>query len=384
MVVVGVPGNRRLELFGAAAAAAGWPEPAVVPWRDLASGPVELPRGALVRVDSPGGDAETERLLRGWKKLPDLYRAEGTGAQHAGFRAALARLEEAARDAEALLLQRPGDLVAMCDKRLCHARLAGAGVPVPAALPGPVESYAGLREAMREHRLPRVFVKPAHGSSASGVIALATASGGRVRAVTSAELVRGDDGSAALYNSLRLRTYTSEADVAAVVDALAPDGLHVEQWLPKAGFAGRTVDLRVVVTAGQATHVVVRSSSSPLTNLHLGNARGDAEALREAVGPAAWAEAMRTAEDAAACFDTLHAGVDLLALPGWHTFAVCEVNAFGDLLPGVLHEGRDTYAEQLHALSRDLPAGRRPRSAAEDPRTHRHTAPAGATFREGP
>ncbi len=30
---------------------------------------------------------------------------------------------------------------------------------------------------MREHRMPRVFVKPAHGSSASGVVALETASG---------------------------------------------------------------------------------------------------------------------------------------------------------------------------------------------------------------
>jgi len=30
---------------------------------------------------------------------------------------------------------------------------------------------------------------------------------------------------------------------------------------------------------------------------------------------------------------------------------VAEVNAFGDLLPGVLADGRDTYAEQVHALT---------------------------------
>jgi hypothetical protein len=30
---------------------------------------------------------------------------------------------------------------------------------------------------------------------------------------------------------------------------------------------------------------------------------------------------------------------------------VGEVNAFGDLLPGVLHEGRSTWSEQVHALT---------------------------------
>ncbi|WP_306369482.1 STM4014 family protein [Nocardiopsis sp. CC223A] len=351
LVVVGVPGNRRLELFRAAAAASGWPEPTVLPWHDLASGPVEVPAGALVRVDSPGGDVPTERLLRGWDRDPDLYRAEGTGDHHAGFRAALARLADAVAAAPgAYLLQDVDDLVVMCDKRRCHARLEAAGVPVPPAPKTPVRGYRELRAAMERHRWYRVFVKPAHGSSASGVIALATAPGGRIRAVTSAHLTRGGDGRPALFNSLKPCTYTREEDVAAVVDALAPDGLHVERWVPKAGFAGKTIDLRVVVTAGKAHHVVVRSSASPMTNLHLGNARGDLEALKAEVGPAAWDAAMAVAEAAAGCFDTLHAGVDLMAAPGWRSFAVCEVNAFGDLIPGVLHEGRDTYAEQLHAL----------------------------------
>ncbi|GAA1438108.1 STM4014 family protein [Nocardiopsis tropica] len=365
LVVVGVPGNRRLDLFLAAARSSGLAPPSVVPWRELAAGPVRLPDCGLVRVDSPGGDVETERLLRGWDRAPDPYRAEGTADHHAGFRAALDRLSEAAAAAPgARLLQDPQDLVDMCDKRRCHARLARAGIPVAPALPGPVTGYASLRAAMADHGWTRVFVKPAHGSSASGVVALAVASDSRVRAVTTADLVRGGDGSVRLFNSLRPRTYTSEPNVAAVVDALAPEGLHVERWVPKAGFDGRVLDLRVVVVAGRATHVVARTSSSPMTNLHLGNARGDIDALRASVGPRAWAEATATAEAAAACFPrTLHAGVDLMPSPGWRRFTVCEVNAFGDLLPGVLHEGRDTYAEQLHALA----SGRFPTGAPAPP-----------------
>ena len=81
---------------------------------------------------------------------------------------------------------------------------------------------------------------------------------------------------------------------------------------------------------------MVRTGRSPLTNLHLGNARGDLDALRAAAGPARWAAAMATCEQAAACFPrTLQVGVDLLFAAGWRRHAVGEVNAFGDLLPGL-------------------------------------------------
>ena len=54
---------------------------------------------------------------------------------------------------------------------------------------------------------------------------------------------------------------------------------------------------------------------------------------------------------AAACFrSSLHVGVDVLLARRWRGHAVGEVNAFGDLLPGVLADGRDTYSEQLDAL----------------------------------
>ncbi|KIF05512.1 hypothetical protein PL81_12815, partial [Streptomyces sp. RSD-27] len=48
-------------------------------------------------------------------------------------------------------------------------------------------------------------------------------------------------------------------------------------------------------------------------------------------------------------------GVDLLPAVGWRRFAVAEVNAFGDLLPGLTGlpgsgaEGLDTYAAQVAA-----------------------------------
>ncbi|MFD2762539.1 STM4014 family protein [Micromonospora eburnea] len=340
LTVVGNPGNRRVDMFTRAVLAAGLPQPEVLPWAEVLAGAAP-PSGGLVRVDSPGEDPRVDRLLRRSATAARHGELVGLADAYAGLVDGMARV--AAGGAE--LLNRPEDVAVLCDKRRCHARLSAAGVPVPAALP-PVGGYAQLRAAMAANGWSRVFVKPAHGSSAAGVIAFAVGPR-QVQAITTIEHTP-----EALFNSLRVRRYTDESEVAVIVDRLAPDGLHVERWLPKAGLGDRVVDARVLVVAGRPTHTVVRAARGPLTNLHLGNARGDLAELRDAVGSQGWSAAMETCERVAACFPgSLHVGVDLMFLVGWRRHAVAEVNAFGDLLPGVLVDGRDSYAEQVHALT---------------------------------
>ncbi|MEW2189108.1 STM4014 family protein [Streptomyces microflavus] len=355
--VVGNPENRRVAFFQEAVRAAG-PAPArVVSWLQVLGGEAVFEPGETVRIDSPGENAEVERLLRG---VDDPTRVEGSARWYAGFLGAVGEVSRAASAAGAEVLTSPGDIAALFDKRLCHALLEDAGVPVPASpTSGPraarVRDWSDVRALMREHRMPRAFVKLAHGSSASGVLAVETAGPGRVRASTSVER----DAEGRLFNSLRVRRYTTEREVGAIVDALAPDGLHIERWLPKASQRGRAADLRIVVVGGRATHAVVRTSLSPMTNLHLGGARGDLDEVRAAVSAVGgcWREALAMCERAAACFPgTLCVGVDLLPAAGWRRFAVGEVNAFGDLLPGLAGlpgsgaEGLDTYAAQVAAV----------------------------------
>ncbi|MEU9838403.1 STM4014 family protein [Actinomadura sp. NPDC048032] len=348
LAVVGAPGDRRPALFAVACRSAGLPEPRLVPWTDVLRGlPLSFEAGELVRVDSPGEDAGADALLRG----PGAPERVGGGARwHRTFTAALRRLSSAASAAGARVLGDVEEIAVMFDKRLTHARLLSAGVPVPVALPE-VDGYAALRSRMDEAGERRVFVKPAHGSSASGVVALQTAPG-RVRAVTSASLTGGR-----LVNSLRVRSYETEEEVATLIDLLAPDGLHVERWLPKAALGGRVFDLRVVVIGGEPTHAVVRTSRTPMTNLHLGGSRGDLEAVRHALGEDGWRRALDVCARAAACFPgSPMVGVDLLVGFGLRRFAVCEVNAFGDLLPGLTGlpgssaEGLDTYGAQVRSL----------------------------------
>ncbi|MGW6914903.1 STM4014 family protein [Kitasatospora sp. NPDC054939] len=355
LAVLGNPGHRRVVLFADAARSAGLPEPLVVPWLDVLRGTARPPEGALLRIESPGEEPAVDELLRGpalgagWAPT----RVEGGAAWYAGVTAALRGL---ARLPGVRLLGDPEEIAVMFDKRRAHALLDAAGVPVPRALGAgpsgaPIAGWEDLRARLAAADLRRVFVKPAHGSSASGVVALEFGPGGRVQATTSVESA--PDG---LHNSLRVRRYRSEREVADLVDRLAPDGLHVEQWIPKAAQSGRSADLRVVVIGGRATHVVVRTSRQPMTNLHLGGARGSVGLAREAAGTA-WPTVLETAERAAACFPRSPAvGVDVLPTAGWRRALVGEVNAFGDLLPGLTGlpggpaEGLDTYGAQLAAL----------------------------------
>ncbi|MCO5974626.1 STM4014 family protein [Actinoallomurus soli] len=352
--VVAVPGGRRAALFAAACRGRGLPEPRVIDWRDVLRGSrIHVEPGTFLRIDSPGEDPETAALLRG---PGDPARVTGSARWYAAFTAGLRRITAAA--GEARMLGDAGEIAVMFDKRRCHARLSAAGVPVPPALPA-VRGYDELRVRMAETGRSRVFVKPAHGSSASGVVALQVAPG-RIKAVTSAAR----DAHGEFHNSLRVRSYESEREVAALVDALAPDGLHVEAWLPKASIGGRVFDLRVVVVAGSPTHAVVRTSRHPMTNLHLGGARGDLRAVRELLGESGWRRAIEICAEAAACFPgSLMVGVDLLIGAGRRRPAVAEVNAFGDLLPGLTGlpdgpaEGLDTYAAQVAAaLTTRVPA----------------------------
>ena len=384
-VVVAVPGGRRVELFGAALAARGLAPPRVVSWADVLSGAVHLAEvvceGDVVRLESPGKDFEVERaLLAAGARAADgddpagdgYYRAPAETVKalefdkglilwprqwYLGFVAALraveAQLDECPPHAR---MNDAGDIAAMFDKPACHARLATAGVPVPPALP-PVRSFDELTAAMADAGWRRVFVKLAHGSSGSGVVAYQV--GGSVaeprhRAVTTAEMVR-QGGGLRLYNSRRLRAYTDPREIATLVDALARHRVHVEQWLPKAGMDGRACDLRVVVIGGRARHAVVRLSRSPITNLHLLNDRAEPRALRRQMGESAWAGAMRTCERVMACFPrSLHGGVDLLVATDLRRHAVLEVNAFGDLLPGALWSGTDTYGAEIDAVLGDV------------------------------
>ena len=354
LAVVGNPDNRRVGLFNAAAASLGLSAPRVVPWIEVLNGHAVFEAGEVVRIDSPGEDAEVTRLLRGESEPVDMYRVEGTRAWYQGFVAALEKLHVEIAAAGAVALASAGETAIAFDKTRTNALVAERGIAVPEPIPGVVD-YATLCAAMLARGWTNVYVKIRHGSSASGVVNFMK-NDHLMLARTSTEMHRVPAGYE-LYNSLRMRRYRRESDLIALFDLLAPDGLHVEQAVNLQYIYGKHADLRLVTVGGQVTHAVGRASEQPITNLHLGGQRLQISKLRERVGEEFWQRAIDTAERTAACFPESHClGIDILPDLRNGVAYVGEVNAYGDLLPnllglpGTLGEGVDTYTAQLRSL----------------------------------
>lgn len=352
LAVVGNPDNRRIALLREAAASRGMAEPRVVPWLDVLGGSAGFRPGEIVRIDSPGEDAEVTRLLRGETDPVDMYRVEGSRAWYEGFVRTLDRLHAQIEAAGAFALASAEETAIAFDKARCHALLTERGISVPAAIPGIVD-FKSMVASQAEHRWEAAFVKIRHGSSASGVVSMFHDRDGW-QAITSTELHR-IPGGYELYNSLNVRHYSRERDIAMVIDRLGLDGLHTETAISTVYIQQKKTDLRLVTVGGRVTHAVGRSSDIPITNLHLGGKRRDVREYREWVGEERWHGIIALAERTAACFPRSHClGIDVLS--DCDTDYVGEVNAYGDLLPnlvglpGTLGEGVDTYTAQLASL----------------------------------
>lgn len=254
------------------------------------------------------------------------------------------------------VLNSPKAIQLMFHKWECQEVLKAAKVSVPSLL-GKFESLENLLSLMETHDASAVFVKPLHGSSASGVLAFRAtkAQQDKARKMVAKTSVllqedKDDRGAFRLMNSLRLSKYFSSKVLKVLIDRLAVDGLYAERWLPKERAESGVYDLRVLVINGRARHVVARESESPITNLHLGNKRGNLEQIRQALGAEVWKSICAIAEDAVAAIDgAFYAGVDVLVRSNQHDVFVLEVNAFGDLLPKLLHEGENCYEAIIEA-----------------------------------
>ena len=359
-VLLGVGSGKRVRLMQAARQQLGLAPAVLVEWGRWLSQPalleVALAQPCNFKIESPGDDPALHHQLvqQGAQALgcavppaAEFGELSVSPAWFAGLSAAMERIAALlAERPHVRVLNAPRELLLMTDKLRCQQHLIAHRAPVPRLL-GPVAGYAHLRSIMDEHALSQVFVKARYGSSASGVIAYRRNGRGGEQATSSAHLVQGTGG-ARLYNVKRLRRYDSLAEIVQLIDLLAGQQAYAEAWLPKPRCANGHFDVRVLTLAGRPAHRVARMGTRMMTNLHLGNQRAAIDSLLAAPDQLALEQAARVA---AAAFPASHViGLDLVVRRG-HAH-VLEANAFGDLLPGLLHSGWDSYAGQLLALPR--------------------------------
>jgi hypothetical protein len=368
LVIVGPPDSHRVTALSETARRLGAPQVTVVSYLDVIRGDCDPPRpGTLVRLESPGGcPATTAALLKAG--IP-VMEADGRVPLSAseidrlacdrgemlhprqwflGFRAVLNAIDSAWNAAEIRWMSTPESIITSFDKATCLNHWSRQGLPIPRQHFG-LSTYAELRRQIPE-RHARVFVKLRYGYSAMGAVALEWRDAD-VRAITTVETAWAN-GRPRLFVTKQPRQLLREIEIAWLIDTLGMEQIVVEDWLPKARWKGCPYDLRIVMIEGQMWHVVGRAKATPFTNLNLGARRMPSEIVMQQLGTG-W-ESLR-----ALCLQAVSVapgagmlGLDVLVRPNRRTFALLEVNAFGDYLPGLLHQGLTTYEAELAANTR--------------------------------
>lgn len=341
------------------------PEVVVIPWSDVVprdgnlDGLAAFDRPAVVRLESPGKDDGVTRLMLeagtrddptespcDWRSQPIpkglLLRP---GLYYRGFHRVLRGLARAfdARPHLAATAS-PLAIAEMFDKTATTAKLHTAGVPVPNWLHNPRDVFAemGNAESGRDGRT--VYLKLNTGSSAAGIIALRSEQGKLHGTTTLAEI------GGRFFNSRRLLNLTGPA-LERAAEFLLGEGAFVQQGVSMAQIDGQNFDVRVVCVHCRPAASIFRLSSAPMTNLQLGGRRGDFNRCRAAIPTRDWLDALDRCVEAAGCFDSAIAGVDLIFERGFHRHFVLEVNAFGDFFPGWTNaEGQSIHAREIEEM----------------------------------
>lgn len=355
-IVFANPSNRRVSLFSEAMREAGLGAPEVVSWLEVLRTPERLDAlseaPALVRIDSFGEDFEVERelLARGGFKDAATYeerRGEviAPAVAHRGFQRVMTDVLKPlfAKRKKWTLLNPLDEIDEFFDKRRTARRFLDAGIPVPEFLEGITEKTtpAEVLDAAREKGWRQIFVKPAMGSSASGVL-LVSVGARNVEIRTSLEW-----DAPRWFNNLRLSHYRTPEETNRALAFILSQGAQVERAIPKGKLDDAFFDCRVLCIAGEPRFIVVRQSKHAITNLHLGGWRGDVEQLKAALVPGAWDSMLATCRKLAALYRSLHIGLDVMFEADLEAHRVIEANAFGDLFPGALLDGKSVYRWEI-------------------------------------
>lgn len=363
LLVIGNPENRRVHFWLKAVAKSGH-TCRVISYLDVLESGLRfedfIPSYSLIRIESPGENFEvTKRLIAlgtnsssennypissvAALNLPlEKGRIRYTRQWFLGVQFFLQQLEQYAATLEQVhFINQPSSIAFLFDKLACQDFLYKKNIPVPSLI-GQVKNYEHFQSLLPPLPYQQVFLKPIHGSSASGVLAYRRFKDKEMLS-TSVELITSQQ-QIKLYNSLKIKKYTKYQSIKKIIDTLATDGLYAERWIPKASNPLGAYDFRMVTVGGQTRHVIARQSRSPMTNLHLGNRRGDLQAIQAQIGTTAWSNLQQVASDTAQLFgDLTYIGMDVLLANDYRSAMILELNAFGDLLPNCWHLGEDTY-----------------------------------------
>lgn len=344
-ITIGAASSRRVDFWGKALAKV---DHQIIPYDQVLSGLPPIEDQTSLRITSPGEDFELFKYILELGNHPDIHSLQDLRGVinpnqnwYIGYSKLLLKINQWLKSIPELkAMNNPESILLSFHKMKCQKLLA-QHLSVPEIFIEHLTSYNELIAYLEQQMIHEVFIKPYHGSSSSGVMALRQAKGKQIMYTTIQLTEKG------LFNSLKLRKYNKIEDIAQIINAMVPAGLMVEQWIKKKRHRLKSFDFRVVVIGGEASFCVPRMSSHFITNLHLGNEKGDIEEFEIVLGKAKIEEIKSIAIKAVNSIGGLfYAGVDV-AITDNLTPYVIEVNAFGDMLLGVHYNGSSTYECEL-------------------------------------
>jgi glutathione synthase/RimK-type ligase-like ATP-grasp enzyme len=242
----------------------------------------------------------------------------------------------------------PMDVASMFDKNETCARLAASEIPIPPTLTATPPTPEALIDEVARRRWATAYVKLNTGSSASAIAVLRA---GDAQPWATSSLIPYNQG---FYSTRRLARLSGES-LHNVLAFLISQDVCVQQGVRMAQIDGQNFDVRVVVIRGEVAFTIFRLSHNPMTNLHLGGQRGDAERCRAAIPTRVWLDGLDHCVEAARLYKADMVGIDLLFESGFVRHFLLEVNAFGDFFPNLTDvRGRGVHEVEIETTARAL------------------------------
>lgn len=283
---------------------------------------------AAVKIDPPS--FQTIRLSH-MQSLLEIYKK------------ALQKLTQA----DCHFLNSPEAIWCLLDKKGTKGHLHKMHIPVTQMFEDEIGDSEQLLGQMHSRHCYSVFVKPRYFSGAAGVAAFrAHPFRGDMVLYTSCRIENGD-----LVNTKKLFKMTNRDEIVTFLNRLLALDCVIERWHPKAGYKGKSYDLRVVFQFGHIAHIVVRQSNGPITNLHLNNQALEVKEL--GLDSRCIQGIEEVCFQAVSSFSGLHmAGVDILLEKETMRPMVIEMNGQGDLIYQDIYDKNNIYREQVEKLCR--------------------------------
>lgn len=243
---------------------------------------------------------------------------------------------------EISFLNDPAGILEVLDKVKCKEKLMENHIPTTKMIGFNISSIEELKQIMSEKKAASVFIKPAYGSGAAGVMAYSfMPRTGKQVLYTSGCLESGR-----FINTKTLHKLEEGGEIESLLNKVCSMPNIVEYWYPKAEFQGSKYDLRIVYQFGKMEFAVARQSRGPITNLHLNNQALSVSHLH--LSEQKWEEIETLCLRAMKLFPSLSvAGIDIMLEKNSLKPLIIEINGQGDLLYQDIFHDNVIYKNQI-------------------------------------